>query len=342
MGRNVMAHSNPTAGLAVLLAFCAASPGPAQQQNSSHIQVTPVHGNIYVISGAGGNITVQTGKDGVLLVDTGLADAAPQVIAEIRKLTTAPVLFIINTHMHPDHVGGNEAMAITRGESETGTIVPTGGGGRPPESLTGEQPLKIIAHENVLNRMTMPTGREARPPQAGLPEDEYFTPFKDLRFNGEAIIIYHEPNAHTDGDSVVLFRASDVVSAGDIFSPDGYPFIDVERGGSIEGEISALNHLLDLTVPGKTQDGGTYVIPGHGRICDEADVVEYRDMVVIIHDRIQDMIKKGMTLNQIEAAKPTRDYDTEYIAESSFVKADQFVEAIYRSLTQTKRVGSSR
>src|SRR5271166_848142 len=341
MGRNAMAHSNPTAGLAVLLALCAASRGPAQQQNSFHIQVTPVQGNIYVVSGAGGNITVQTGKDGVLLVDTGLADAAPQVIAEIRKLTTAPVLFIVNTHMHPDHVGGNEAMAKTRGESEAGPIVPTGGGGRPPETLTGEQPLKIIAHGNVLNRMTMPTGSEARPPQFGLPEDEYFTPFKDLRFNGEAIIIYHEPNAHTDGDSVVLFRGSDVVSTGDIFTPEGYPFIDLQRGGSIEGEIGALNHLLDLTVPGKTQDGGTYVIPGHGRICDEADLVEFRDMVVIIRDRIKDMIKRGMTLDQVKAAKPTLDYDTEYISENSFVKADQFVEAIYKSL-QVKPAGSTK
>ena len=170
-----------------------------------------------------------------------------------------------------------------------------------------------------------------------MPEDEYFTPFKDLRFNGEAIIIYHEPNAHTDGDSVVLFRGSDVVSTGDIFTPEGYPLIDLQRGGSIEGEISALNHILDLTVPGKTQDGGTYVIPGHGRICDEADVVEFRDMVVIIRDRIKEMIKRRMTLDQVKAAKPSRDYDTEYISENSFVKADQFVEAIYKSLTQVKR-----
>jgi glyoxylase-like metal-dependent hydrolase (beta-lactamase superfamily II) len=182
--------------------------------------------------------------------------------------------------------------------------------------------------------MTKPAGKDTPGAQPGIPEDEYFTPFKDLHFNGEAIIIYHEPKAHTDGDSIVLFRGSDVISTGDIFTPGGYPFIDLERGGSVQGEIDALDHILELTVPGNTQqEGGTYVIPGHGRISDESDVVEYRDMVVIVRDRIQDMIKKNMSLEQIKAAQPTLDYDTEYITPTSFVKADQFIEAIYRSLT---------
>lgn len=317
-----------------LLALWAAVPTMAQQ-----IQVLPVQGNITVVSGAGGNITVQTGKDGVLLVDTGLAASAGDALAAIHKLSAAPVLFVINTHVHPDHVGGNEAVAKSRGKSEFGAAIPTGGGGRLAESPDGEQPLKIIAHENVLNRMT---GSGAKSPPLGLPEDEYFTPFKDMRFNGEAIVVYHEPNAHTDGDSVVLFRGSDVVSTGDIFTPDGYPFIDLERGGSIEGEIGALNHILGLTVPGKTQEGGTYVIPGHGRVCDEADVVEFRDMVVIIRDRIKDMVKKGMTLDQVKAARPSLDYDTEYISANSFVKADQFVESIYKSLTQANKAGGAK
>ncbi len=326
-----MAHSISIFVLTVSLATLVSGPVIAQQ-DAFHLELTPVQGNISVISGAGGNITVQAGKDGVLMVDSGLAAAAPQVIAEIRKITPAPVLFIINTHVHPDHVGGNEAFAKMGSGAEIGAI-----GGRLESRSDGLQPLKIIAHENVLNRMTTPASKETPPPQLGLPQDEYFTPFKDLRFNGEAIMVYHEPNAHTDGDSVVLFRGSDVVSTGDVFTPDGYPFIDLESGGSIQGEIAALNHILDLTVPGKTQDGGTYVVPGHGRICDEADVVEYRDMVTIIHDRVKDMIKKGMTLEQVKAAKPSRDYDTEYIAENSFVKADQFVEAIYRSLTQDQQ-----
>ncbi len=309
----------------------------AQQNNPAHVELTPVRGDVSVLSGAGGNITVQIGKDGVFLVDTGLAAAAPQVLEQIRKLTPAPVLFIVNTHVHADHVGGNQAFAQAFGAAEIGAI-----GGRLESRLEGQQPLKIIAHENVLNRMTDPEGKDKPASQLGLPQDEYSTAFKDLRFNGEAIFVYHEPNAHTDGDSIILFRGSDVVSTGDVFTPDGYPFIDLNRGGSIEGEIAALNHILDLTVPGKTQEGGTYVVPGHGRICDEADVVEYRDMVVIIRDRIQDMINKGMTLEQVKSAKPSRDYDTEYVAGNSFVKPDQFVEAIYTSLTQAKRGGAAK
>ena len=305
------------------IGIAAAQPNPDAVQ----LHMYPVQGNIYMLAGAGGNITVQVGKSGVLLVDTGLAPMAPKVMAELQKLTRASVYFIINTHVHPDHVGGNEAFATIGSKGEIDSV-----GGRIAQ--VGEQPLRIIAHENVLNRMTKPAGKDTPGAQPGIPEDEYFTPFKDLHFNGEAIIVYHEPKAHTDGDSIVLFRGSDVISTGDIFTPGGYPFIDLERGGGIQGEIDALDHILDLTVPGNTQqEGGTYVIPGHGRICDESDVVEYRDMVVIVRDRIQDMIKKNMSLEQIKAAQPTLDYDTEYITPTSFVKADQFIESIYRSLT---------
>jgi cyclase len=290
---------------------------PAQNLDNVQIKVLPVQGNVYMLAGSGGNISLQVGKEGVLMVDTEYAALAPRIMAEIRKLSKGPIRYIINTHVHPDHVGGNEAFA---------KLIPD----------DAAAPLKIIAHENVLNRMTRPAGKETPPPQPGLPTDEYFTPTKDLRFNGEAVVIYHEPHAHTDGDSVVLFRGSDVISAGDIFTPGAYPFIDLERGGSVEGEIAALNHLLALTVPAHTQDGGTYVIPGHGRICDEADVVEFRDMLVIIRDRVRDMIRKGMTLDQAKAARPTRDYDTEYVSGNSFVTADRFVESVYKSLVATK------
>jgi cyclase len=287
---------------------------PTQNLDNVQIKVLPVQGNVYMLAGSGGNISLQVGKEGVLMVDTEYAALAPRIMSEIQKLSKGPIRYIINTHVHPDHVGGNEAFA---------KLIPD----------DPAAPLKIIAHENVLNRMTRPAGKETPPPQPGLPTDEYFTPTKDLRFNGEAIVIYHEPHAHTDGDSIVLFRGSDVISAGDIFTPGAYPFIDLERGGSVEGEIAALNHLLALTVPAHTQDGGTYVIPGHGRICDEADVVEYRDMLVIIRDRVRDMIKKGMTPDQVKTAKPTRDYDTEYVSSNSFVTAERFVESVYKSLS---------
>ena len=310
----VLGHVSMT-GAAVVALTAAVSLGAQQLPagDRAAIEVLPVQKGVYMLAGAGGNVTVQIGSEGVLLVDTGLAASAPQVMAEIRKLSKGPIRVIVNTHVHPDHVGGNAAFAAL-----------------PPDPL---QPLDIVAHENVLGRLARPvTSKETPPLIPGLPRSEYFTPTKDLHFNGEAIVLYHEPKAHTDGDSVVLFRGSDVVSAGDIFTPGGYPFIDLDAGGSIQGEIAALNHILELTVPAHTQEGGTYVIPGHGRICDEADVVEYRDMVVIVRDRIQDMIDKRMTLDQIKSARPTRDYDGGYVTPGGFVSADRFVESVYNSL----------
>jgi len=297
-----------------LICLAAAALSAQQPSADAPIEVLHVRGGIYMISGDGGNITVQVGEQGVLMVDTGFAPLAPKVLAEIRKLSKGPVHYIINTHVHPDHVGGNAAFA---------KLIPP----------NRAQPLTIIAQENVLNRMTKPvTAGETPAIELGLPTDEYYLPFKDLHYNSEAIFAYHEPNAHTDGDSVVLFRGSDVIATGDIFTPEGYPFIDLERGGSVNGEIAALNHILDLAVPADKQEGGTQIIPGHGRICEEADVVEYRDMIVIVRDRIQDMMKKGMTLAQIKAAQPAIDYDTQYVNAKSFVKTEPFVESIYKSL----------
>ena len=298
-----------------------APPRPAAE--AAQLRVYPVQGAVSVIAGNGGNITVQNGRDGTLLVDTGLAQNAGRLVSEVQARFKGSVMWIINTHVHPDHVGGNEAFAKADASKPVNFL-----GAR----LDGSQPLKIIAHSNVLVRLVSETGEGARLSDIALPRDEYATPFKDMRFNDEAVVMHHERNAHTDGDTLVHFLKSDVVSTGDIFTPGGYPFIDVSRGGSVNGEIAALNHILDLSVPGHTQEGGTYVIPGHGRICDEADVVEYRDMVVIVRDRVQDMITKGMTLEQVQAALPSRDYDTEYVTPSSFVKANDFVAAIYRSL----------
>jgi glyoxylase-like metal-dependent hydrolase (beta-lactamase superfamily II) len=307
--------------LGLVAILCAVT--AAQQSEAPPLRVYPVQGAVSVIAGAGGNVVVQNGKDGTLLVDTGLAASAGPLAAEVRARYRGAVLWIVNTHLHPDHVGGNDAFAQADGRKPLDFL-----GAR----FDGTQPLKIIAHSNVLARLAS-AANGPRLSDAGLPRDEYATPFKDLRFNDEPVVLHHEPRAHTDGDTIVYFPKSDVVVAGDIFTPGGYPFIDVANGGSVAGEIAALNHILDLTVPGHTQEGGTSVVPGHGRLCDEADVVEYRDMVVIVRDRVQDLIKKGMTLDQVQAAAPSRDYDSEYVTAASFVKGADFVAAVYRSLT---------
>jgi glyoxylase-like metal-dependent hydrolase (beta-lactamase superfamily II) len=243
-----------------------------------------------------------------------LEPLAPAIAAEVKKLTNLPIRYIIDTSIDADHVGGNAALAAM---GATGASPVTGGG------------ATVIANNNVLNRMASPvTTKETPPLLRGLPNDTYFTPTKDFYFNGEPVVVFHAPNAHTDGDSLVLFRRSDVISSGDIFTPDRYPVIDVAKGGSVQGLIAALNQLLHLTVPERLQDGGTRVIPGHGRVCNEADVVEYRDMVTIVRDRIQALIKKGWSLQQIKAARPTLDYDARYGS------GDSFIEAIYASLSR--------
>jgi len=190
-----------------------------------------------------------------------------------------------------------------------------------------EKGAGILAYQRVLDRMSVADGKEPAAPFAALPTDTYRGKQKDLFFNGEPIVLLHQPAAHTDGDTLVFFRSSDVISTGDIFLTTSYPVIDLERGGSIQGVIDGLNRIIELTVPEDFQEGGTLVIPGHGRICDEADVVEYRDMVTIIRDRVRDMKTRGMTLEQVKAAKVTADYDARYGS-----NRDAFLEAVYRTL----------
>ena len=292
----------------VILGLVAVLQGQAPQ---NEIKTFHVQGNVYMLVGAGGNIAVQTGDEGVLVVDTGIAQTRDKVLAAIRQLSTKPIRWMINTHAHPDHTGGNETV------SQAGLTV-------------NGNPAAIIAHENVLTRMT-----EASRPVTERPLNTFFEDERDFYFNGEAIFIYHVPHAHTDGDVLVYFRGSDVLVAGDIFVTTTYPVIDAKLGGGVEGFVTGLNKMLDITVPKYLQEGGTYVIPGHGRVGDEADVVDYRDMVVIIRDRIQDMIKRGLTLEQIKTARPALDYDGRYGNDKSWTTA-MFVEAVYRDLTQKK------
>jgi len=189
-----------------------------------------------------------------------------------------------------------------------------------------EEGAVIIAHEKVLNRMSAPTGKVPPTPVAAWPTATFFVDRKDMYVNDQPIQLFWEPSAHTDGDVIVLFRRSDVISTGDVFDKTRYPIIDLTRGGSINGEIAAIRHLLDLVVTGEKEEGGTMVVPGHGRVCDEREVSNYRDMLIIVRDRVQDMIKKGMTLEQVKAARPTFEFDPEYGA------SDAFVEGVYRSL----------
>jgi glyoxylase-like metal-dependent hydrolase (beta-lactamase superfamily II) len=313
--------------ISILAAAALGSAVHAQQQNFDKVEVhvLPVQGNIYMLVGAGGNITMQAGKDGVLLVDTMYAALNEKVVAAIRTINKGPIRYIINTHMHADHTDGNEKMA------KLGATIAGGNVMQLSDAAVG---AAVIAHENVLNRMT---AQKPTLPFGMLPTDTYFTNKKEVFFNGEAVQILYQGNAHTDGDSMVFFRRSDVVSTGDVFTPGNYPIIDLDHGGSFNGLIASLNRIIDLTVPAEKQEGGTYVIPGHGRLCDEADVVEYRDMATIIRDRIQDMVKKGMTLEQVKEARPTRDYDPLYGSTTGFWTTDKFVEAAYKSLSQSAK-----
>jgi len=288
---------------------------PTQQNfDNVEIHVLPVQRNVYMLVGAGGNVALQVGDEGVIVVDTQFAPLGDKILAAIRRISDTPIRYVINTHVHPDHTGGNEFFSRA-GRTTTGA------------------PAPIVAHENVLTRMSAsPTGNQAAIPAAALPMDTYFAGTKELYLNGEAIQLMFQPKAHTDGDSFVYFRGSDVVASGDIFVMTTYPFIDQQRGGSIQGIIDALNNLLDITIPRTHQEGGTMVIPGHGRLCDEHDVLEYRDMLTIIRDRVQDMIKRGLTLAQVKAARPTLDYDPRWGADSGFWTTDMFVEAVYRDL----------
>jgi glyoxylase-like metal-dependent hydrolase (beta-lactamase superfamily II) len=281
-----------------------------------------------MLAGDGGNITLQIGKDGLLLVDTGLAQMSDQALAAIRKFTDKSIHYILNTHLHPDHTGGNEAFGKAGNTITGGDVVDDIGG--------LDKGAAIIAHQRVLDRMSAPDGNQPAAAFGALPTDVYGGKQKDLYFNDEPVVMLHQPAAHTDGDSLVFFRGSDVISTGDIFVTTSYPVIDLDRGGSIQGIIDSLNRIIDLTVPAALQEGGTLVIPGHGRICDEADVVEYRDMVTIIRDRIADMLKRGMTLDQVKAARPTEDYDPRYGSATGFWTTDKFVEAVYRSLSPKK------
>jgi cyclase len=295
------------------------------------LEILPVQGSVHMIVGAGANVAVQIGEEGVFVVDAGSAGQAERLLAGVRRLTSRPVRFLVNTNADADHIAGNEA--IVKSERGTRGPRPGGGGGGAPGQNIG---VVSVAHENAFNRMS--TGSRDAPPLTGdgLPASTFFTPRKDLFSNGEPVQLISVLNAHTDGDLLVFFRKSDVVVTGDVFVTTSYPVIDTSSGGSVQGVIDALNAIIELTVPERNQMGGTRVIPGHGRICNEADVVDYRDMVTIIRDRVEEMAKKGMTVQQIKAARPSLEYDGIYGAATGTWTTDMFLETIYREVNGRK------
>jgi cyclase len=321
----------------MLAAFALLALSGSAQQGAGAPDVKSLHvqGNVWMLTSGSINAAVQIGNDGVLVVDTMTEPLADKMLAEIKRLAgDKPIRQIINTHVHPDHTGGNEKIASAGQSIIAGNFA--GQVGQDAANMAA-----VVAHENVLNRMSAPVGSQASRPFKAWPTDTFFTEDKDLYFNGEGIQLIHVPAAHTDGDVMVWFRKSDVVVAGDLFITTTFPVIDMAQGGNFKGVIAALNRIIDIAIPRDKQEGGTYVIPGHGRLTDEADVVDYRDMVTVIRDRFQDAIKKGMTLEQVKTAKLLRDYEGRYGATSGFWTTDAFVEAAYKSLAQPARTSTA-
>jgi glyoxylase-like metal-dependent hydrolase (beta-lactamase superfamily II) len=338
------------------------APAPPPRVRDNQIHVQPVQGNVYMLVGPWGNMAASVGKDGVLLVDAGPADMTPKVMSTVlelqRSVTSAtapnrcvglhcaqtpggwtspslnatisspappkPIRFIIDTSIDPEHAGGNEKMAELPADAKIVGVT------FPPVAVAPS--AIIVSHENILKRMSEPPAGQKPAPSGQWPTDTYHTASYKLSefFNGEGVQIFHAPAAHTDGDSMVFFRYSDVIAAGDILRTDSYPVIDLARGGSINGILDGLNKILDLAIPEFRSQGGTLVIPGHGRLCDTGDVANYRNMVAIVRDRVADLIKKGRTLEQVKAAEPTRDYDGLYGSPVAFI------EAAYQSLKGAK------
>lgn len=322
-----------TATLAVLAVLAwgqargAAAQNTPQTPAGADLQVMKVQGNVWMIAGPGGNTTVFAGDNGVFIVDTQVAAVSDKLLAAIRSISPKAIHYIVNTNGRDDRIGGNAALAKAGPTRLNAVPLEAGLGGNVEGKTT------VLAHETVLNRMIE---NKAISPDAW-PSETFFGDGTEVFFNGEGIQILHQPAAQTDGDSIVYFRRSDVIATGDLFTTTGYPFIDAQKGGSINGVIAALNRIIDLAIPDhKVQEGGTMIVPGHGRLCDEQDVIEYRDMATIVRDRIQYMIGKGRTLDQIKAAKPTLDFDPRYGSDRGAWTTTMFIEQIYRDLTREK------
>jgi glyoxylase-like metal-dependent hydrolase (beta-lactamase superfamily II) len=311
--------------------------GVAAQAQNGDLDVVQLRPNFYVVGGAGGNVVVQLGPEGVILVDSGSTERADQVLAAIRRLTDLPIRYIINTSMDADHTGGNEKLAKAGLSILPGAVVAGAGLGDDVVSNFGR--ASVLAHENVLGRMSAPTGKQS-PVASGLWPTKTFNYHQySMYLNGDGIQVIHQPAAHTDGDTIVFFRRGDVIATGDIIDTTRWPVIDTKRGGTVQGELDALNRLMDMTVynlPLQWKADRTFLVPGHGHVYDKLDLLEYRDAVTIVRDRVQDLIDEGKTLAQVKAANPTLGYRSQYGADSGPWTTDMFVEVIYNELAAKK------
>jgi cyclase len=287
--------------VAVLLA----GPALAQQQDFSKVEVKAemVADGVYMLTGAGGNIGLSVGKSGTCVIDDQYAPLTDKILAAIRAITPDPVRFVVNTHWHGDHTGGNENL--------------------------GKAGALLVAHENVRKRMSTEQfmaafGRTTPPSPEGALPVVTFTDAVTFHWNGDEIRVYHVPPAHTDGDTIVHFVKADVVHMGDVFFNGGYPFVDTSSGGRIDGVIGAAERVL-LGVGEKTR-----IIPGHGPLATKADLQAYRDTLKTVRDRIAKLKAEGKTRDQAIAAKPTADLDAKW--GTGFMKGDTFTGLAYDSL----------
>jgi glyoxylase-like metal-dependent hydrolase (beta-lactamase superfamily II) len=340
-GRDVRVPVRATGWLLVLVAALAClGEGPSARVNAQasapqrggELTALEIKPGFHLIGGAGSNVAVHIGRDGVIVTDTGRADTAEALLAAIRRLTPRPIRLVINTSADADHVGGNAVLSAA-GES----IHPAG---TRRFGIIDPQYAAILAEESVLARMSAPTGQQAPFPAAALPTSTYSAVSgehqRKLVLSGEAIQVMHQPAAHSDGDSLVYFRRSDVLVTGDVFDATRFPFIDLARGGSVKGVLDSLNRIVEMTfdsTPFPFQEDGTLIVPGHGRLCGTTDVVDYRDMVAIIYDRVADLVKQKKTLDEIQQANPTAGYRRQYGSDIGPWTTAMFVEAIYKDLT---------
>ena len=307
--------------LAAIVASAPSGRLQAQQRaaDNSALETIQIRPNVYVIFANGSNVTAHVGEDGVILVDSGPAETADKVVQAVKAITNQPIRLILNTSADPDHVGGNEKVAAAGQQLN-------------PDAFADAPQATILAHENVMLRMS-----SNDPPAEGgaLPTETYTARHRSMYLNDDAVQLLRQTGAVSDGDSIIHFRRADVIAVGDIIDLRSFPRIDAKRGGSIQGELDALNRLLELVVPAMPlvlKPGRTLVVPGHGPVADYAEVVEYRDMVTTIKDIIEDQIKKGMTLQQVKAANPTAGYRKRWGSDTGSWTTDMFVEAIYNGL----------